>query len=72
MVNQSEFESHYDYYSVLFHELMHATGHQTRLNRTTVTKRHYQGSPDYAIEELTAEIGANYLAKLCNIDSHIF
>jgi antirestriction protein ArdC len=71
MVNQSQFESHYDYYSVLFHELIHSTGHQTRLNRTTVTKRHYQGSPDYAIEELTAEIGANYLAKLCNIDSHI-
>lgn len=71
MVNQSQFFSSYEYYSVLFHELIHSTGHKSRLNRKTVSEYTRKGSSQYAIEELTAEIGANYLSKFCNIDSHI-
>lgn len=48
-----------EYYSTLFHELAHATGHAKRLNRPSLTT----GGPDfYAKEELIAEICA---AMLC-------
>ena len=39
MVNKNQFESLFEYYHVLFHELIHATGHQSRLNRNTITKK---------------------------------
>tara|TARA_A100001015_G_scaffold197409_1_gene220110 strand:- start:1156 stop:1710 length:555 start_codon:yes stop_codon:yes gene_type:complete len=63
------FESCYDYYHVLFHELIHATGHASRLNRDTLTMNK---KPDHqAVEELTAEIGAHYLSQSAHIDQHI-
>lgn len=46
------------YYSTVFHELIHWTGHWSRLNRN-LTGRF--GSADYAMEELVAELGAAYL-----------
>jgi antirestriction protein ArdC len=45
------------YYAVLFHELIHWTGHESRLNRVFSKK----GSPDYAFEELIAELGSAFL-----------
>jgi len=45
------------YYAVLFHELIHWTGHERRLNRLFGKK----GSPDYAFEELIAELGSAFL-----------
>ena len=71
MVNKNQFESLFEYYHVLFHELIHSTGHGSRLNRATVTKKHSFGSASYAIEELTAEIGANYLSNLANIQNEL-
>ncbi|RQD83023.1 MAG: hypothetical protein D5R96_03595 [Methanocalculus sp. MSAO_Arc2] len=47
------------YWSTLFHEMIHWTGHEKRLNRGMVTD---PASPEYAREELIAEIGAAYLA----------
>lgn len=41
------------YYATLLHELSHATGHASRCNRTFVGAF---GTPDYAAEELRAEI----------------
>jgi len=45
------------YYSTLAHELTHWTGHEKRLDRTS-GKRF--GDKAYAIEELTAELGAAF------------
>lgn len=46
-----------DYYHVALHELAHATGHETRMNRETL--REYRTGLDFrAREELYAEIGA--------------
>ena len=42
-------------YATLCHELIHATGHQARLNRP---KGNAFGSDEYAYEELIAEIGS--------------
>lgn len=56
MPEQSAFRSTEDYYSTLLHELAHATGAEKRLKRLHRTARF--GSPNYAKEELVAEIAA--------------
>jgi antirestriction protein ArdC len=52
------FDSPENYYAVLFHELGHWTGHNTRLNRDMSGSF---GSTAYAKEELCAEMTANFL-----------
>ena len=47
-----------EYYSTALHELVHWSGSEKRLDR--LTKSPY-GSPEYAFEELVAELGAAYL-----------
>lgn len=55
------FKQDQEYYSTLFHELIHSTGHKSRLDRFTVNKADAEGKDDYAYEELIAEMGASYL-----------
>lgn len=47
-----------EYYSTVFHELTHSTGHKSRLNRFSDEKAAAFGSETYSREELVAEIGA--------------
>lgn len=50
------------YYSTLFHELTHATGHPSRLDRPDLAEALRPGGrAGYAREELTAEMGAAFL-----------
>lgn len=60
------------YYSVLFHELVHSTGHEKRLNRKGIIEQIRFGSENYSKEELVAEIGAAMLCTLCHIDNATF
>lgn len=46
------------YYTTLFHEAVHSTGHRSRLDRDMTGR---EGSKKYAFEELIAEMGAVYL-----------
>lgn len=46
------------YWQTKFHELVHATGHESRLNRDGITGKYMKESVEYAVEELVAEIGA--------------
>jgi antirestriction protein ArdC len=62
------FESAEDYYSTLFHELTHSTGHASRLNRKEVTEPNRFGSDPYSREELVAEMGAAFLCGHCGIE----
>jgi antirestriction protein ArdC len=57
-----------DYWSTLLHELVHATGHQKRLNREGITSssRHF-GDPVYAFEELIAEMGSAFLCATLGV-----
>ena len=60
------FRSDEEYYSTLFHELTHATGHTSRLNRKGLNDSEAGewsafGSTPYAQEELVAEMGAAFL-----------
>jgi antirestriction protein ArdC len=61
----SAFDTPDSYYSTLFHEMSHSTGHPTRLNRPI--KNHF-GSDPYAEEELIAEMSAAYLAGIVGVN----
>ena len=64
MPSKTAFEDSNEYYSTLFHELIHWTG--KRLKRD-MGKRF--GDDQYANEELVAELGAAMLCGLCGIDN---
>ncbi len=61
MPKPNTFNESIDYYNTLFHELIHSTGHQSRLNRKEIVEYAKFGSESYSQEELVAEIGACYL-----------
>ena len=58
MPHFADFDTPEAYYAVLLHELTHWSGHKSRLDRTLKGRF---GDPDYAFEELIAELGAAYL-----------
>ena len=72
MPKQGSFESLTSYYGTLFHELIHSTGHASRLNRKEIVESNKYGSELYSIEELTAEIGACYLNSITGITNKEF
>ncbi|MCK5279118.1 MAG: DUF1738 domain-containing protein [Cyclobacteriaceae bacterium] len=55
------FKSSELYFSILFHEIIHSTGHSKRLNRFEGNEINTFNSTHYSKEELTAEIGAAFL-----------
>lgn len=55
------YESVEEYYSTLFHELIHSTGHPKRLMRFGHEEQALGGKESYSLEELVAEIGASFL-----------
>ena len=61
------FSSGGGYYLTLFHELAHATGHPSRLNRDTLTGQDGFGGKIYSLEELTAETAAAFLGMEAGI-----
>ena len=67
MPRMKTFESSEDYYSTLFHELIHSTGHQSRLARKEVCQNPKFGTEMYSLEELVAEIGSCYLKSYCGL-----
>ena len=63
----SQFSEKAEYYSTVFHESVHSTGHKSRLNRITDTA-HF-GSETYSKEELVAELGASYLVNAAGLET---
>ena len=68
MPPRGAFKSEAGYYSTLFHELTHSTGHASRLNRKTITEKTGFGSEDYSKEELIAELGAAFLCGFTGVE----
>lgn len=65
-----QYERAEEYYSTLFHEMTHSTGHKSRLNRFTGAAAVAAfGSEEYSREELIAEIGSAALVNYCGIES---
>jgi len=66
MPRMETFKDNESYYAILFHELVHSTGHSSRLNRTELNEHSVKS---YSMEELTAEIGSCFLLFLAGISS---
>lgn len=69
MPRPETFVSEEEYYSTWFHELSHSTGHQSRLNRPTLTEMAPFGSTNYSKEELVAEMAAAMLCGATGIEN---
>jgi len=67
MPERERFESEASYFAVLFHELVHATGHEKRLKRDSIAERNGYGSDPYCKEELIAELGSAFLCGYADI-----
>jgi antirestriction protein ArdC len=66
--SMGQFVSAPEYYSTLFHELGHSTGHKDRLNRASLTESAYFGSHEYSKEELVAEFTSAMLCGVAGIE----
>ena len=69
MPGRACFDNVEEYYSTLFHELTHSTGHPTRLNRSSLVDFERFGDHNYSRYELVAEMGAAFLAAYCGIEN---
>ena len=59
---RKRFDSAEEFYSTLLHEMVHSTGHASRLNRKGINESGVGfGSETYSQEELVAEIGSSFL-----------
>jgi len=67
MPKKKSFKKDESYYSTLFHELVHSTGHVSRLNRDTIVNMAEFGGEVYSLEELVAEMGTCYLQSFSGI-----
>lgn len=65
----TSFDSVNEYYAALFHELVHATGHESRLNRFKIFDFETKHK-NYSFEELVAELGSAYLCAQFNISNN--
>jgi antirestriction protein ArdC len=69
MPKKRSFKNDESYYSTLFHELVHSTGHESRLKRDTLEHMSEFGGETYSLEELIAEMGTCYLQSFAGITS---
>lgn len=70
---RDQFKTIEAYYSVLFHEFTHSTGHTSRLNRKALTEfTELETSEEvYALEELVAELGTAFINAKFGIETQI-
>jgi len=67
MPDPKRFKTEEGYHAALFHELIHATGHEKRLKRLSIAERNGFGSDPYCKEELIAELGSAFLCGQAGI-----
>ena len=65
--SRERFETEEAYFGTLFHELVHSTGHESRLKRSTLGIQSGYGSDPYCREELIAEMGSAFLCGQAEI-----
>ena len=69
MPEREQFKAPAEYYSTLFHELGHSTGHESRLARKNIMDLCPFGSTNYSAEELVAEMTAAFLCGVAGIEN---
>jgi len=67
----NRFDSADHRYATAFHELGHATGHQSRLDRPGVSGTIRFGSEDYSREELVAELASAFVCAELGLDNSL-
>ena len=68
MPSRRQFPKVEEYYSTFFHEMIHSTGHESRLKRFENPDQLIFGSQSYSKEELVAEIGSNMILSVLGIE----
>lgn len=67
---KEQFKDIMEFYSTLFHEMVHSTGHKDRLGRLDASVQLASfGSEEYSKEELIAEIGSAFLMNHVGIET---
>lgn len=66
---KEQYQNIEEFYSTLFHEIVHSTGHKSRLNRSDMQGIVRHGSEKYSKEELTAELGSATLINMLGIET---
>ena len=66
---KEQYQNIEEFYSTLFHEMVHSTGHKSRLNRSDMQGIVRHGSEKYSKEELTAELGSATLINMLGIET---
>ena len=67
---KEQFKDIMEFYSTLFHEMVHSTGHRDRLGRLDSSVKFAGfGSEEYSKEELIAEIGSAFLMNHIGIET---
>ena len=64
-----DFKEISSYYSTMYHEMIHSTGHKNRLDREGVANFNGFGTEKYSKEELVAELGASMLCGFAGIEN---
>lgn len=71
MPGRERFDNPEAYYGVLFHELVHSTGHASRLGRPGISETIVFGSRTYSKKELIAEMAATFLCGHTGIENAV-
>ena len=66
---KEQYQNANEFYSTLFHEMVHSTGHKTRLDRFANDEMVAFGSESYSKEELVAELGSAMLLNQIGIET---
>ena len=56
-----------EFYATLYHEMIHSTGHKSRLNR--LEKDAHFGNEVYSKEELVAELGSASIMNMLGLET---
>lgn len=65
---REQFKGTAQFYETALHELVHSTGHESRLNRLSGSNMHF-GSESYSKEELVAEIGCASMMNMLDLET---
>lgn len=70
MPAKEQFSNYHAFYATLLHEIAHATGHTSRLDRMAKEKEMFSDSKEqYAFEELVAEITSMFVLATYRVDN---
>jgi antirestriction protein ArdC len=67
MPKRKSFLSDEGYYTALFHQLIHSTGHDSRVPRMSLVQMSELGAEIFSKEEMIAEIGTMFLQSIAGI-----